>query len=394
MTNKKDFYEILDIPSNAAPEEIKKAYKKLAMKYHPDKVQGEDKAESEVKFKEISEAYSVLSDIDKRERYDRLGTYEETGDMNFSNVNDILNELFSGNGMSQGFEFFQMGGMPSMSQGIGSSFKMFFGGNTNSRGHQNNQDVIEIRVNMTELYKGVIKKVAYEVIDKCDACLGTGAKDPSDIISCLSCNGNGHIPQQMGPFMIQQPCQNCSGRGQMIKQNRICTKCKGERIKYFNRSFDLRIPYGVPHQHIHKMDGKGSYDIETSTYNDLILVFVHEIDTRFEVDYTTCDVHTKIDILLEELLCGFDKVLQIYDEKVPLYSKGYFNPNIKSIIKGKGLPLFKKKDFGDLVVTYNVIFPEDTTKLRKYHNVFMTMFKKTPLVEPPENATQIHHQTQ
>lgn len=399
MSAKKDFYEVLGVPKNAAPEEIKKAYRKLAMKYHPDKAQESSKAEHEVKFKEISEAYTVLSDTDKRDMYDHTGTYEEGGGgMNFSNVNDILNELFGGGGGngssgSPGFEFFQMGGMP---QSGGGGFKMFFGGGMppgfNQQQSQPNHDIIEVRVSLTEIYKGVLKKVAYQIVDKCDACSGTGGKEPTDVIQCLSCNGTGQAPVQMGPYMIQQVCQNCNGRGQMIKQNRHCLKCKGERVGYYNRSFDLRIPAGVPHQYTHKMDGKGSYELQNSKHNDLVLVFIHEIDPKFKIDYETLDVHTKVEVTLDELLCGFNKVIDIYDEQIPLHSDGYFHPEQTTVVQGKGLPLFKKKDSGNLVLTYKVLYPEDTIKLKKYQDVFLTMFKR-PLAELPENAVHVH-QTQ
>jgi molecular chaperone DnaJ len=396
----KNLYEILSVSKTATQEEIKKSYKKLAIKNHPDKCMADDdKKEKEDLFKQINEAYAILSDVDKRRHYDNFGTYDNNPDaMNFGNVNDILSELF-GNSfqMSGGMGGGQMPpGMEFFSMGPGShSFKMFFGGQQqNPFGQEQQQqqhDMIEVTVNLTEIYSGVNKKVAYDILDKCDICLGTGAKDPNDIITCLTCNGAGTVSQQIGPLPIMianQICPSCNGRGQTIKNNKTCSACKGQRITYYNRSFDLRIPSGVPNRHIHKMDGKGSYDPQHNRYNDILLVFVHNIDPKFKIDYNINSVSTIMDIRLDELLCGFIKNLSIYDETLPIYSQQYFNPNTITIIKGKGLPFFKRKEHGDLVITYRVIYPEENTRFKKYHNVFLTMFKKQE-PKPPVNAVNV-----
>jgi molecular chaperone DnaJ len=396
----KNLYDILLISKTASQEEIKKAYKKLAIKNHPDKCMAdEDKHLKEELFKEINEAYAILSDVDKRRNYDNFGTYDTNPDaMNFGNVNDILSELFGNN--------FQMGGggggqmppgMEFFSMGPGShSFKMFFGGpqqQFTQHQHQQQQqsDMIEVAVNLTEIYCGVNKKVAYDILDKCDVCMGSGAKDPNDVITCLTCKGAGTVSQQVGPLPIMitnQICPSCNGRGQIIKNNSVCSSCKGQRITYYNRSFDLRIPSGVPNKHIHKMEGKGSYDPNLNKYNDILLVFIHNIDPKFKVDYNINSVSIILDVRLDELLCGFIKQIPIYDEVVTIFSEKYFNPNHITIIKGKGLPFFKKKEHGDLVITYRIIYPEDNTRFKKYHNVFLTMFKKKEF-KPPSNAINI-----
>lgn len=393
----KSLYEILSVQKSATQEEIKKAYKKMAVKYHPDKCVNDTDEEKKVKedlFKQINEAYSTLSDDNKRKQYDTYGTYDNNPDaMNHGNINDILSELFGGgfqmggNGMPPGMEFFSMG--PGHH-----SFKMFFGGTPqeNNSFNQTEPDVIEVSVNLTEIYQGVNKKVAYDILDKCDICMGTGAKDPNDIITCLSCNGSGKISQQIGPLpimMTNQICPSCQGRGQVIKNNKLCATCKGRRVTYFNRSFDLRIPQGVPDDYYHKMDGKGSYDPRTNKYNDIMLIFKHEEDPQFAINYKNNNVTTTIEVRLDELLCGFIKPLSIYGETVTLFSEKYFNPNIQSVIKGKGLPFFKRKDYGDLIINYQVKYPDDNTRFRKYHNVFLTMFKKQNL-KLPQNAYDIH----
>jgi DnaJ-class molecular chaperone len=192
---------------------------------------------------------------------------------------------------------------------------------------------------------------------------------------------------QISPFLkAKRPCHSCGGRGEMIKNNRECGSCRGKKVSYYNRSFDLRIPSGVPNKYIHKMEGKGSYDPNTKTYADILLMFVHKIDPFYEVDYRTNNVAITIDIGLEDLLCGFSKTISLYNEPYRVASKQYFNPNKTITIKGKGLPVFKQKRNGDLTVRFKVSYNDDKERLVKYHNVFLTMFKRQP------QATEENHQ--
>lgn len=383
----KTFYELLGIDKSASADEIKKAFKKAAMKYHPDKAQDENKVAYEEKFKEINEAYSVLSDPDKRQQYDTYGTYDQNAPMN-TNIHDILNELFGGGGHPM--EFFGNGG------GMGGAgFQMFFGGDMPGHGGPPRhfggmkQDVIDINITMTELYHGVNKNISYDILDKCDSCNGIGAKDPSDIIKCINCQGRGSIPHSMGPFMVQQPCSSCGGKGTIIKGNRECGKCRAKGITYYSRSFSLKIPQGVPNKHIYKMEGKGSYDKTNNTYNDIIIVFHHLVEPNFKIDYSNNNVLMDMNITLEELFCGFTRKIQIYGGEVIIHSDRYFDPSKPKHIKNKGIPYFKKREGGDLVIQFNVHYPEDE-QLRKYHKIFLTMFKKEQLTIP-ENSVSIHH---
>ena len=382
-----DLYEALGVPRNSSAEDIKKAYRKQAMRYHPDKanasVDETTKQKNEEKFKELSNAYSVLSDPEKKHMYDTTGMVDNVSQPSHTNLNEMFSEMFGHTG-HPGMEFFA--GMPGGGQGH--SFKMFFG-NQGRQETNGNQDVIEVPVSMTEIYKGITKTISYEVLDRCDTCFGTGAKSPSDVVRCMTCQGSGSIPQQMGPFMIQQGCPSCGGRGQMIKQNKECLFCKGKRAMYYTRSFDLRIPQGVPNKHMHRMDGKGSFDVQSGRHSDLVLMFVHQIDEQFKVDYGNNSVHLEVDIKLDELLCGFIKQFEIYDEIITLHSNSYFNPSKPFIVEKKGLPVFKKKEFGNLHIHFNMIYPDDDEKFSKYHTIFMSMFKKKQLTVP-SNAIEIH----
>lgn len=373
----KDFYEILGVPKTASVEDIKKAYKKLAIKHHPDKQSDADESQKKANediFKQISEAYSVLSDPEKRSQYDMYGTYDNSN-VDFSDLHDMFGNIF-GAGMQGNMDFFQMG--PG-----GRSFQMFFGDEQTA-----SRDVIDIPVNMTEIYKGVCKKIVYNIMDRCNDCSGVGAKNASDIIACMGCQGKGIIHMQMGPFAMEQQCPNCGGKGKMIKVGKECPSCKGNKVMNYERSLDIKIPQGVPHNYTHNLDGKGTFNTLHNKHGDLLLRFVHVIDKMYNVDYSTMNVHMTHEISLQDLLCGSERQFDIYDETIKLINASYFNPDKPVIIKGKGLPLFKKKEHGDLIISFKVIYPNNADKINKYHSVFLSIFKKTPVQVTEESSTQ------
>ena len=354
-------------------------YKRLAMKHHPDK-HTDDKEKNEEIFKKISEAYSVLSDPNKRQHYDQFGTYDDSmgaGGGAF-NMNDIFSELFGGGGGPGGpGEFiFNMGA----SGQAANAFKMFFGGmDPGGRGGPANPDVIEVPVKIEEIYNGAMKKISYDIIDKCETCNGSGAKDLRDIISCLTCKGAGVVTQALNSFMItQMTCPSCQGRGDIIKQGKECSSCHSKKIKYYKRTIEVKIPKGVPNKFLHTVEGKGSYDVQSRRHADLILAFVHNIDPRYKVDYETNDVTIGLNIDLEELLCGFRIKTPLYDDHIEFVSRKYFNPQRTLTIRNKGLPFFKKQRNGDLLVNFNVVYPE-AEKLDRFHPIFLTMFKKNEI---------------
>ena len=376
-------YDVLGVDKSATQDEIKKAYKRLAMKHHPDK-HTDDKEKNEEIFKKISEAYSVLSDPQKRKHFDSYGTYDNA--MNGAggfDMNDIFSELFGGGGGPPGGgghgEFiFNMGAAGPAA----SAFKMFFGGmdpNGSHRGHSN-PDVIEVPVKIEEIYKGATKKISYDIIDKCETCSGTGAKDPKDVISCLTCKGAGVVTQALNSFMVtQMTCPSCQGKGDIIKPGRDCNSCNSKKIKYYKRSIEVKIPKGVPNKFLHTIEGRGSYDMQSRKHADLILAFVHHIDPKYRVDYETNDVAIEMNINFEDLLCGFRIKTPLYDEQVEFVSQHYFNPQNMLHIRNKGLPFFKKPRNGDLRVSFNIIYPE-VEKLDRFHSIFLTMFKRTAIV--------------
>lgn len=378
MVASTELYDILGVAPDAGADEIKRAYKKLAIKYHPDKQAAsedqQNKDACEAKFKEISEAYSILGQPDKRKAYDIMGTREGAG-----------------GGGDNGFPFGGGGGMPDFSEifsdifggggGGGNPFEHFFtGGGGGGEGCKLRPDYIDVDVTMEELRKGGTRKVVADIHDKCDACSGIGAKDASDVIKCISCNGRGIVLQQIASVMItQMQCPSCGGQGETIRHNRVCGTCHGRKRRSIARSFDIRIPAGVPNNCRYELPSKGSYHPDAKRNADIVLRFVHVINPSFKIDTSTNDVHTTLKVSIDDVFCGFEKKISVYGNIYRLKRTKYFNPRTPSRIKGMGIPAFKTKSYGDMVIHYDVGFPTDpplVERLERYKTAFMTIFKR------------------
>lgn len=359
---KDDFYNLLNVSPDASTEEIKKAYKRLALQLHPDKTT-ENREEAEEKFKKVTEAYAVLSDPEKRQAYDQFGTVPDGhgSGMMPGDINEILKGMFGNMGFGDG---------PG-----GPSFSFMFGGG-NQRGERE-QDPVHVNVTLDDVLKGAKKHVEFDIKDVCGACKGCGAQDPSDVIKCIKCNGAGTVMQAIGPFFMSAGlCPSCFGNGSSVKSGRTCMKCKGERTCNAKKSIEVKVPKGIPNNHVHVLKGSGSYHVQSKTYNDVVLFFHYVIpSSNIRID-NNGNVFISMDVKLEELLCGFTKDIHLYDKPFSFRSEGYFNPTKKFIVPDFGLPSIQVSGrHGNLIVDFKVVYPEDVQKVARYRDVFAKVFK-------------------
>jgi DnaJ-class molecular chaperone len=184
----------------------------------------------------------------------------------------------------------------------------------------------------------------------------------------------------MGPFFIQNTrCHSCGGQGTSIKSNKVCTGCKGQKTHYTKKAFELKIPKGIPKNHELRMEEKGSYDERMKKNKDIVFRFRYDLKEPYEVD-DECNVTYNLKISFEDVLGGFEKKVQIYNEEYTLRSEKYFNPNVPHIVPGMGLTSFKKTSKqGDLIIKFHVEFSE-SEKLKKYNDVLRKILKK-PKIE-------------
>lgn len=321
-------YEVLGVSKESSQDEIKKAYKKLALKHHPDK--NIDKEKNCEEFKKITEAYNVLSDEHKRAEYDQFGTVGDNNfngpNMNMFNINEMIRNMFN----------MHMRPDP-----------------------QTQAQTYQIMIPLEIVMNGGTKIVDYSVKCLCTTCQGRGAIDPKDIINCMTCGGKGSISQQLNPFMvINSTCSSCFGNCQVIKNGKQCSTCKGEKLMTSQRSYNLNIPKGIKNNTTFKLDEKGDWNPEIKKHNDMHLIFTYDVPNHVVVHNK--DVTIKIDISLSDLLNGFKKRIDIYGSSniITLISNNYFNPTKSFIFKGKGLVKDKENDRGQLCIVFNVLFPE------------------------------------
>lgn len=335
--SKRDYYEVLEVAKEASVDEIKKAYRKKAVQYHPDR--NPDNKEAEEMFKEVAEAYEVLSDDNKRARYDRYGHQ-------------------MGNAGAGGFGGFDFGG------GIDpfDLFSQFFGGN-GGRGGQGNASRgsdLRVRVKMTleEIAKGVEKQIKVRKYVKCEHCGGNGAKDGRAFETCHTCNGAGVVTQVMstifGRMQQQVACPDCKGQGKRITT--ACSHCNGEGILNGEEVISVNIPAGVADGMQLSMRGKGNAARRGGVDGDLLIL----IQEEEHPDLIRDDNNLIFNLLLDfpTAVLGGEVEIPLIEGKMKIKIPAGTQPNTLQRFSGKGLPSINRHGRGELIVNISIYVPE------------------------------------
>lgn len=338
MSTPRDYYEILGVAKNADQESIKKAYRKLAMQFHPDRNPGNKEAED--KFKEAASAYEVLSDPQKRAQYDRFG-----------------HQAFAGGGGGQQFH-----NMEDIFSSFGDIFSEFFGGGMgggrDSRRSNQARRGADLRfvteIDLEDVYKGLEKDIEFDTEQSCEPCKGTGAEKGSTPETCATCRGSGQVVARQGFFTMATPCPNCQGQGQIIKNK--CKNCRGSGRDEVHRKIRVNIPPGVDNGTRLRVTQEGEGGYRGGPSGDLyveIRVKEHEIFER-EGDH----LFSKVKVHYSEALLGVAIEVPTLDGKAELKIPSCTQPGVVLTLKGQGLPSLRGGRRGDIHFETVVEFPQ------------------------------------
>ena len=346
MANKRDYYEVLGVSKGAGKDEMKKAYRKVALKYHPDR--NPDNKEAEAKFKEAAEAYEVLSDDQKRARYDQFGHAGVNGPAGgggfgggFNNMEDIFSQF------SDIFGGFGGGGGRGRQQ--------------RTRGQRGSNLRIKVSLTLEEINEGANKKIKVKKYVGCKTCSGSGAKDKNSIKTCHTCNGSGYVRRVQQTFLGQMqttaPCPSCNGSGEMVTNK--CGSCKGEGRVYGEETIHLEIPPGVSEGMQLSMNGKGNAGMNGGGPGDLLINVKEK-----EHEYFTRDGNNilyELDVNFADAALGTSVEVPTLTGKVKI-TLPPGTPSGKIFrLRGKGLPSIQGYGKGDQLIHVNIWVPTSVT---------------------------------
>ena len=351
---KRDYYEILGVQKSASLEEVKKAYRSLALRYHPDRVPDEKKKESEEKFKDISEAYAVLSDSQKRALYDQYGhagidqkyTYEDI--FKGADFSSIF-EGFSGSGFGGGVFDDLFGDL---------GFNVFGGSGrgSGSRSSRRGRDIqMEVDITLEEAAEGVQKMISVPRYELCSTCDGSGAKPGTKKTTCSTCNGSGQVAVASGFFRMVQTCSQCRGEGSIVKQP--CTKCNGQGRVKVTRKLKVKIPSGVDNDSSLRIRGEG--EAGTQSKGDLYVLIGVKPHSIFERQGN--DLITGISINFVTASLGGEVYVPTLNSKVKMKIPAGTQSGKVFRLKGKGIPDLHGYAKGDEFVQVKIKVPTSLT---------------------------------
>ncbi|MEZ4980072.1 MAG: molecular chaperone DnaJ [Saprospiraceae bacterium] len=368
---KRDYYEVLGVPKGADADAIKKAYRKVAMKYHPDKNPGDKSAED--KFKEAAEAYEVLKDPDKKARYDRFGHAGVSGNGGFGG---------GSGGMTMDDIFSQFGDI----FGGDSPFESFFGGGgggARGRGRATGQRGtnlrIKVKLTLEEIASGVTKKIKVKKQVNCKTCNGSGAKDANSVQTCTTCRGSGYVRQVRSTFLGQMQttttCPTCNGSGQQVTAS--CPTCKGDGRVYDEEMIEIEIPAGVSEGMQLSMSGKGNAGAKGGPAGDL-LISIEEIPHEYFVR-DGGNIIYELYMNFADAALGTSVEVPTIDGKVKIKVPPGTQGGKMFRLREKGLPSVQSYGRGDQLVNINIWTPK---KLSSEEKEMMEKLRHMPNFQP------------
>lgn len=361
MADKRDYYEVLGVSKGASDDEIKKAYRKKAKQYHPDLNPGDEEAEKN--FKEVNEAYEVLSDSDKKSRYDRFGHagvdpnfgaggaggYGGGFGGDFGDLGDIFSSIFGGAG------------------GFGGGFGGFGGGQSRNPNAPRRGSNIEARLNLTfeEAAKGCKKTIEIPRIEKCDICGGSGCKSGTSPETCPDCHGSGTVTSQsrtpFGVFQSTKECPRCKGKGKII--NDPCGRCKGVGMIRRTVKLDVNVPAGIDHGQAFTVRGQGNHGANGGAQGDVYIVAAISPHEVFERD--GYDVYCKVKVTYSQAVLGSEIYVPTLNGKVKYDMPAGTQPGTRFRLRGRGISPEGSSASGDQYVTVVVDVPRKVTEHQK-----------------------------
>jgi molecular chaperone DnaJ len=345
MAQKRDYYEVLGVQNNASNDQIKDAYRKLALQYHPDR---NKEAGAEDKFKEISEAYAVLSDAQKRVQYDQLG--HAGFDQQYSRE-----DIFRGADFDSIFRDI----------GFGDIFRTFFGGAGFGGGYERGnrgQDIgYNIEITLEEAAKGVEKEIQIPRTEKCDTCNGSGAKPGTNITICQRCTGTGKVQNRHGFMFLIQDCPQCRGRGRHIETP--CSSCNGSGLVRRKRKITVKIPIGIDDGSRLRLRGEGEMATHGGIPGDLYVIvqvlpnqlFVRDGDDLYRIEMIT----------FPQAALGAEISVPTLEGPAIVKIRSGTQPGEVVRVKGQGMPKMRGYGKGDLIVRIGVAIPDKLTSQQR-----------------------------
>jgi molecular chaperone DnaJ len=378
---KRDYYEVLGVGKNASADEIKSAYRKKAIQYHPDK--NPDDKEAEEKFKEAAEAYDVLSNSEKRQRYDQFG-HAGVG-------SSAAGGGFSGGGMSMDDIFAQFGDLFGGHFGGFGSFGGFSGFGGRSRGGggrsvQRGSDLrVKVKLNLKEIAHGVEKKIKVKKYIPCTTCQGSGAEDEKSITTCNTCRGSGYVTHVthtiLGQMQTQSVCPTCNGQGKMIVNK--CHVCNGEGVVRDEEVIQIHIPAGVMEGMQLSVRGKGNAARRGGMNGDLLVVVEEESDKELIRDEN--DLIYNLLLTIPQASLGDTVEVPTVEGRAKVKVEAGTQPGKVLRLRGKGLPSVNGYGTGDLLVNISVYIPEILSAEEKSK---MKQMQSSPNFQPNQSIKE------